>query len=173
MLRRNLTVRSTIKPYGLLDFQLLERKVLLAAGVTVRFQSIVLQNIRCGAVRLGCGMLCASHFQFKQWAEQAQLLVSRVAISPPMAFVCLRSTFGVCKHNSQAQHSSLFLLHPTSYSPALRCLPLWWDMLTVWQRFGVLCLTGNLAASTSIFSRKFTALGVATACSCLLPVCAH
>jgi hypothetical protein len=47
VLQRNLTIRSTFKPYGLLDFQQLERKVLLDAGVTVTFKSIVLQNIRC------------------------------------------------------------------------------------------------------------------------------
>jgi hypothetical protein len=47
VLRRNLTIRSTFKPYGLIDFQLLERKVLLDAGVTVTYRDIVLQNIRC------------------------------------------------------------------------------------------------------------------------------
>ncbi|WIA13591.1 hypothetical protein OEZ85_007157 [Tetradesmus obliquus] len=45
-LTRNLTIRSTFKPYGLMDFQLLERKVLIDAGVTVTFSSVVLQNVR-------------------------------------------------------------------------------------------------------------------------------
>lgn len=45
-LTRNLTIRSTFKPYGLMDFQLLERKVLVDAGVTVTFSSVVLQNVR-------------------------------------------------------------------------------------------------------------------------------
>jgi hypothetical protein len=47
VLRRNLTIHSTYKPLGLMDFQLLERKVLLEAGVTVTFNNILLQNIRC------------------------------------------------------------------------------------------------------------------------------
>uniref|UniRef100_A0A383WP55 Protein kinase domain-containing protein n=1 Tax=Tetradesmus obliquus TaxID=3088 RepID=A0A383WP55_TETOB len=45
-LTRNLTIRSTFKPYGLMDFQLLERKVLVDAGVTVTFSSVVLQNVK-------------------------------------------------------------------------------------------------------------------------------
>eukprot|EP00775_Hariotina_reticulata_P006955 gene6955-7171_t len=46
VLRRNFTVRSSVQPYGLMDFRLLENKVLIAAGVVVEFRSIVLQNVR-------------------------------------------------------------------------------------------------------------------------------
>lgn len=46
VLNRNLTIRSTAKPFGLMDFQQLERKILIQSGVTVTFESIVLQNVR-------------------------------------------------------------------------------------------------------------------------------
>ncbi|KAF6251428.1 hypothetical protein COO60DRAFT_620396 [Scenedesmus sp. NREL 46B-D3] len=46
VLRRNITIHSTYEPLGLMDFQLMERKVLLDAGVTLTFHDIVLQNVR-------------------------------------------------------------------------------------------------------------------------------
>lgn len=46
VLRRNVTIHSTYEPLGLMDFQLMERQVLLDAGVTLTFHDIVLQNVR-------------------------------------------------------------------------------------------------------------------------------
>eukprot|EP00882_Tetradesmus_deserticola_P013577 GHRQ01014414.1.p1 GENE.GHRQ01014414.1~~GHRQ01014414.1.p1 ORF type:complete len:380 (+),score=89.24 GHRQ01014414.1:383-1522(+) len=45
-LRRNLTITSAYQLLGILDFQMLERKVLLDDGVAITFQDIALQNIR-------------------------------------------------------------------------------------------------------------------------------
>lgn len=54
VLNRNLTIRSTVKPFGLMDFQQLERKILINPGVTVMFESIVLQNVRYCSVGQYC-----------------------------------------------------------------------------------------------------------------------
>lgn len=46
LLERDLLVRSTIKPYGQLDFQFLDGKVLIASNITLTFKQLALRNVK-------------------------------------------------------------------------------------------------------------------------------
>lgn len=50
-LTRNLLIRSPIEPVGQLDFQFLSSKVLIASGVTVTLEKLVLRNVRWAEAR--------------------------------------------------------------------------------------------------------------------------
>eukprot|EP00775_Hariotina_reticulata_P005704 gene5704-5944_t len=46
LLKRDLNIHSVLDPVGILDFQFMQRKVLIASGVTVTMERLALQNIR-------------------------------------------------------------------------------------------------------------------------------